>query len=81
MFSIYIGSKMLQFTLEWKLLLPSCCFWWLNCKNPLPNQFLAIVISVLCPLYSFTTTKGWKVLSNFWFCCCFVDRCFHGFKF
>jgi len=43
------------------------------------NSWLAIKISVLCPLGPFTITKRWKVLSCFWFRCCSAVRCFHDF--
>lgn len=73
-------------TKGWKVL---SCFWLCRCSSSWCFHdfiflgcwmfwlILAIVISVVCPLHSFTTTKGWKVLPDFWFCCCSVVRCSH----
>ena len=46
-----------------------------SCSKPI----LAIKMSVLRPLRSFTVSKGWKILTCFRFCCRCCARCFHYF--
>ena len=43
------------------------------------ESWLAIKVSRLSPLCSFTVSKKREVLTCSWFCCCFCAWCFHNF--
>ena len=73
----------------WDWCFHNCCFlmivvfWWLLffVIDVLSKSWLAIKVSVSCPLCSFAFTKRWEILSCSRFCCRCCDWCFHNFMF